>query len=169
MNSNTWKTLYNEKSEGYEWMVQHEDYEHNLLPALNEIHPLKNANVVEFGAGTGRITAQLIPLVRNVWAFDITPPMVQVASKKLKQSDWSNWLVGVGDSRAMPVPTASPVGSITPTMLASGRLLSSASRATSSSPGVTRTTFHSRLRSMNLIAPRNARASAYGSATAPLT
>ena len=107
MNSNPWKTLYNEQSEEYAWMVQHEDYEGNLLPALNEIHPLKNADVVEFGAGTGRITAQLIPLVRNVWAFDITPPMVRVASKKLKQSDWSNWLVGVGDSRAMPVPTAS--------------------------------------------------------------
>lgn len=88
-------------------MVQHEDYEDNLLPALNAIHPLENADVVEFGAGTGRITAQLIPLARNIWAFDITPPMVQVASKKLKRSGWSNWLVGVGDSRAMPVPTAS--------------------------------------------------------------
>jgi len=32
MNSNRWKTLYNEQPEGYEWMVQHEDYEHNLLP-----------------------------------------------------------------------------------------------------------------------------------------
>ncbi|MCP4540903.1 MAG: class I SAM-dependent methyltransferase [Chloroflexi bacterium] len=106
MNSNPWKTLYNEQSEEYAWMVQHEDYEHNLLPALNEIHPLENANVVDFGAGTGRITAQLVPLVKNVWAFDITPPMVQVASKKLKQLDQSNWLVGVGDSRAIPVPAA---------------------------------------------------------------
>ncbi len=61
MNSNTWKTLYNEQSEEYEWMVQHEDYERNLLPALNEIHPLENADVAEFGAGTGRITAQLVP------------------------------------------------------------------------------------------------------------
>jgi len=106
MNSNRWKTLYNEQSKGYEWMVQHEDYEGNLLPALNKIHPLENADVVEFGAGTGRITAQLIPLVSNAWAFDITPPMVQIATEKLKQSDRSNWLVGVGDSRAMPVPTA---------------------------------------------------------------
>jgi ubiquinone/menaquinone biosynthesis C-methylase UbiE len=74
---------------------------------LDQIHPLKHADMVEFGAGTGRITTQLIPLVASIRAFDLIPPMIKIANRKLRQSDGSNWLVGVGDSRAMPVPAVS--------------------------------------------------------------
>ena len=103
MKSSPWWKLYNERTQDYEQFVQREDLEGNLLPALNEIHGLENANVVEFGAGTGRITAQIAPVVQNVWAFDITPAMVRVANEKRIRSDQTNWLAGVGDSRAMPV------------------------------------------------------------------
>ena len=87
-------------------MIQCEDYHSNLLTALNEIHPLQQASVVEFGAGTGRITRQLLPIIKNVQAFDITPAMVKIALNTLIRSGWSNWLLGIGDSREMPVPAA---------------------------------------------------------------
>jgi ubiquinone/menaquinone biosynthesis C-methylase UbiE len=104
MSNDLWRKLYTERGELYDRLVQHEDYEGNLLATLNEIHPLENADVVDFGAGTGRITLQIAPLVNSVRAFDITPPMIGIAHSKLSQSPWSNWLAGVADSRAMPLP-----------------------------------------------------------------
>ena len=46
MSSNHWKQLYNEHADDYERMVQFEDYEGNLLAALDRIRPLKDASVV---------------------------------------------------------------------------------------------------------------------------
>lgn len=103
---NLWQRLYTDHSEAYERMVHCEDYQRNLLTAINDIHPLQNTQVVEFGAGTGRITRQLLPVVKNLWAFDLTPAMINIAAAKLKQTGWSNWLLGIGDSRQMPLPTA---------------------------------------------------------------
>lgn len=103
MNSNHWKQLYNEHAKDYERLVQSEDYEGNLLATLDRIYPLKNGSVIEFGAGTGRITAQLIPLVRWIGTFDITPAMVKIAQEKFRGVARSHCLVGLGDSRAMPV------------------------------------------------------------------
>jgi ubiquinone/menaquinone biosynthesis C-methylase UbiE len=105
MDSNHWKRFYNERTEDYERLTQYEDYEGNLLPALNEIHPLEGAEIIEFGAGTGRITIQLLPLMGKVWAFDISPAMLETAQRKLMPTGTTNWLVGIGDSRAMPVPS----------------------------------------------------------------
>jgi ubiquinone/menaquinone biosynthesis C-methylase UbiE len=105
MDRNDWKQLYNERTEDYERLTQYEDYEGNLLPALNEIHPLEGTKIIEFGAGTGRITIQLLPLIRKVWAFDISPMMLATAQRKLMPAGRTNWLVGIGDSRAMPVPS----------------------------------------------------------------
>ena len=104
MDSNRWKRLYNDRPKDYERLVQYEDHEGNLLPALKEIHPLEGVGVVEFGAGTGRITRQLAPLVQTLWALDITPAMIAVGQRHVKQTNRANWLLGIGDSRAMPLP-----------------------------------------------------------------
>jgi len=104
MNTETWKNLYNERAIDYEQLVEREDYQGNLLPALNKIHPLECARVVEFGAGTGRISAQILPLVERLWAFDLSPAMLHIANRKPERSKGLNWLLGVGDSRSMPLP-----------------------------------------------------------------
>jgi ubiquinone/menaquinone biosynthesis C-methylase UbiE len=104
VSSDLWRKLYVERAEQYDRLVQHEDYEGNLLATLNEIHPLENADVVDFGAGTGRITLQIVPLVNSVRAFDITPSMIRITRSKLSQCSGSNWLAGVADSRAVPLP-----------------------------------------------------------------
>src|SRR5262245_54731200 len=105
MDSNLWRQLYNERAKDYDRLVRCEDYEGNLLQALNELQPLGGADVVEFGAGTGRITVQLLPLARRVWAFDITPAMIEIAHQKLRRLDSSNGFIAVGDSREMPLPS----------------------------------------------------------------
>lgn len=106
MKNDNWMRLYAHQADLYERLVAHEDVQGNLLPALLEICPLAGAVVVEFGAGTGRVTAQLLPLARRVWAFDLTPGMLQIARQKLGQRPYSNYALSQSDSRAMPLPTA---------------------------------------------------------------
>jgi len=106
MDNNHWRNLYVNQSKLYDRLVQSEDYEGNLMLALSQLYPFNDAQVVEFGAGTGRITTQLTPGVGSIYAFDLTPSMIRIAHRKLRQSNRSNWLTGIADSRAMPVPAA---------------------------------------------------------------
>ena len=60
--------------------------------------------MVEFGAGTGRVTLLLAPHVRSIRAFDIAAPMVEVARRHLSRTGARNWEVGVADNASLPVP-----------------------------------------------------------------
>lgn len=105
MHSDYFKRLYHDRPHEYERLVQHEDYQGNLLAALNRIYPLAGATVVEFGAGTGRLTRQVAPLAKWLWAFDLTPPMLKESQHHLP-SNQTNWRLGLADNRVMPLPPA---------------------------------------------------------------
>ena len=95
--------IYRSQAENYEALVSREDYHGNLLPAIEKIIPLQNLDVVELGAGTGRLTCQLAPKVRSIRAFDISQHMLDSAITKLKSSGLSNWQAQTADHRALPV------------------------------------------------------------------
>jgi ubiquinone/menaquinone biosynthesis C-methylase UbiE len=96
--------VYEKHADMYERLVVREDYEENILPALRAIRSLEGLDVVEFGAGTGRFTLMLAPLVRRILAFDFSEHMLQVTRGKLRETDSSNWLLSAGDNRSMPLP-----------------------------------------------------------------
>ncbi len=97
------KSIYNSRANEYEQLVACEDYEGNIFKALNEIRPFSSSRVVELGAGTGRITRLLTPLVNQIFFFDISPHMVDVALTKLTETGFQNWGTAVADNRALPV------------------------------------------------------------------
>ena len=70
----------------------------------NHILPLDGIDVVELGAGTGRLTCLLAPLVQSIQAFDISPHMLEVASTKLEASGLHNWKTA--GQRSPPDPAA---------------------------------------------------------------
>ncbi|HEX2623549.1 MAG TPA: class I SAM-dependent methyltransferase [Phototrophicaceae bacterium] len=92
--------IYMRKASAYDQMVAREDYQHHLLPALTAIHPLKDALVAEFGAGTGRLTRLLAPEVRRIYAFDFSAHMLETAAPTLPSNH--NWTLAVGDNHHMP-------------------------------------------------------------------
>ena len=94
---------YSQHADEYEQLVSHEDYQGNILPALNRIRSLAGLDVIEFGAGTGRLTRLIAPAVKSVQAFDASLNMLQVARAVLERSGHSNWRIAVGDHRRLPV------------------------------------------------------------------
>ena len=87
----------------YDELVSAEDYEQHILPALNAIRPLAGLDVVELGAGSGRLTCLLAPIVRSIQAFDLSPAMLAVARRKLAADGWNNWRVQEADHRQLPL------------------------------------------------------------------
>lgn len=105
--SDHFKQIYAGKADQYEALVSREDYRHNLLPALDGIKPLAGLEVVEFGAGTGRLTRLLAPLVKSIRAFDNAPAMLEVLTGKLASEGITNCIVAAGDNRALPAASQS--------------------------------------------------------------
>jgi ubiquinone/menaquinone biosynthesis C-methylase UbiE len=98
--------IYRSQASQYDLLVAREDYQHNILPALQQIVPFKGLTVVEFGAGTGRLTCLLAPLVSFIHAFDRSQAMLDVAAANLKKSGWQNGRMAVSDHRQIPITDA---------------------------------------------------------------
>ncbi len=97
--------IYANKAALYDAMVAREDYQGRLLPAIQNIVSLTNANVIEFGAGTGRLTRLLAPEVANIVACDFSHHMVVTGRPTLPPT--ANWSLAVADNDAMPFASQS--------------------------------------------------------------
>lgn len=78
------ETIYKTEAAQYDLLVSREDYRGNILKALREIRPLANLEVVELGAGTGRLTRLLAPLVNRIVVMDISLHMLNMARSRQK-------------------------------------------------------------------------------------
>jgi ubiquinone/menaquinone biosynthesis C-methylase UbiE len=95
--------IFQNEAPKYDLLVSREDYQDNLLPALNAVTQIEGKRIVEFGAGTGRLTRLLAPHARSIVAFDAYEPMLNVAERRLNALHLSNWRVAVADHRNVPV------------------------------------------------------------------
>lgn len=99
--------IYKTDGDRYEALIAREDYQGNILKALREITSLENRLALDLGAGTGRLTCLLAPIVDRVRAFDISEEMLRVCRQKLAASGLANWQADVADHRSLPVEDAS--------------------------------------------------------------
>jgi len=98
--------VYRFHADQYERLIQREDYQNNILRALEMITPFRGLDVLEIGAGTGRLTRLLNPLANSILAMDASASMLKVARKSLNDSPHQNWNFCAADSRCLPVPGA---------------------------------------------------------------
>jgi ubiquinone/menaquinone biosynthesis C-methylase UbiE len=96
-----YNAIYEEQADKYERLVAHEDYQGHIFAALKEIRLLEGLDVVEMGAGTGRLTCMLAPVVRTIQAYDASAHMLEVAAAKLERSGLQNWQTGMADHREL--------------------------------------------------------------------
>lgn len=103
----TEKEVYQDYAGDYELLVAREDYQNNILRAVEQICLLKGLDVLDLGAGTGRVTRLLAPHVATIKAYDASWHMIARASSALQALNLTNWRVGVADHRQLPEPDAS--------------------------------------------------------------
>ncbi len=99
--------VYREKSDRYERMVAREDWENNIPAAIMGIRDLHGLDVIDTGAGTGRLACMFAPIARTMRAYDISADMLEVMRGKLEASGLTNWEVAVADHRTLPAGDAS--------------------------------------------------------------
>ncbi len=97
-------TIYRQHAAEYDQLIAYEDYEHRLYPALAAIRSFEHADVVEWGAGTGRVSALLAPYARSIIACDLNDHMLRVAAEKYRGFDNLEWQVVASDHQHVPLP-----------------------------------------------------------------
>ncbi len=99
-----YREVYRSHAARYDRLVAREDHEGNLARALEALLPAGPFDLVETGAGTGRVTRMLSPRARSVRAFDAAPAMVDVARERL--APFAHVAVDVAPHDALPVADA---------------------------------------------------------------
>jgi len=101
------RKIYQTDGDRYEALIAREDYEGNIMKALSEIVNPDGLDILDLGAGTGRLTLMLAPRAKFIRAFDLSEEMLRVCLQKLEASGLSNWKVDVADHRQLPVEDGS--------------------------------------------------------------
>lgn len=97
------RRIYQTDGDSYEAMVSREDYLENIPRAIDEIIKVDGLDILDLGAGTGRLTLMFAPRVKSIRAFDVSAEMLRVCRERLIASGLSNWQVDVADHRQLPV------------------------------------------------------------------
>ncbi len=97
------RRIYQSEGERYEALISREDYQGNISRAIDEIINVDGLDVLDLGAGTGRLTLLLAPRAKSIRAFDASAEMLTVCRKRLLASGLSNWQMNVADHRNLPV------------------------------------------------------------------
>jgi ubiquinone/menaquinone biosynthesis C-methylase UbiE len=100
--------VYTAHAKEYEALVSREDHEGNILRAIKRILPPNGLDIVDLGAGTGRLAAILAPGSRCTMAFDLSHHMLTVARDKLSRLGPKNrWYTAAADHRRLPLSRGS--------------------------------------------------------------
>jgi ubiquinone/menaquinone biosynthesis C-methylase UbiE len=97
------RKIYQSDGDRYEALIAREDYQGNILRAIEEILNVDGLDILDLGAGTGRLTLLLISRAGSIRSFDASAEMLRVCRERLAVSGLSNWQVDVADHRQLPV------------------------------------------------------------------
>ncbi|PZD93765.1 class I SAM-dependent methyltransferase [Paenibacillus sambharensis] len=88
--------IYQAKAETYDVLISKQP---DLLRAVEEICAVEEKDVVDLGAGTGRLTLPLARKARSILALDASTEMLRVAEGKLNQAGFTNCQTRASDHR----------------------------------------------------------------------
>ncbi|MFF2531040.1 class I SAM-dependent methyltransferase [Brevibacillus sp. NPDC058079] len=91
--------IYKNQAKQYDLMISRQP---SLLAIIEEITPIKGQDVIDLGAGSGRLTSVLAPHAKSILALDASAAMLEVNAQQLTQAGLSNWTTNVADHRELP-------------------------------------------------------------------
>lgn len=95
--------VYGYISTPYDLLVSKEDYMGNIPSTLFEITDFTRKDVIDLGAGTGRLSCMVAPQSNSIVVADFAADMLKTAANKLTQMKLTNWKTSVSDLREIPV------------------------------------------------------------------
>lgn len=97
--------IYQDSSNLYEEMVSRQP---NLSDSIKAIRPYQGLDVLDLGAGSGRLSSIIAPEAKSVICTDISRAMLDLLDRKLANSGITpNWTTAVADHRNLPIADAS--------------------------------------------------------------
>jgi ubiquinone/menaquinone biosynthesis C-methylase UbiE len=97
------KRTYQSEADNYDLLISREDYQGNLIQEIERIRGPKGLDIVELGAGTGRLSKLLVGHAKSIISVDIAPAMLRIALNELGKTGCKNFLATAGDHRALPL------------------------------------------------------------------
>jgi ubiquinone/menaquinone biosynthesis C-methylase UbiE len=98
----TEKEVYDSHADQYELLILREDYQNNIPNEISRIRPVEELNIVDLGAGTGRLTRFLADKTKRLAACDASHHMLSQAKEVLKTKKPFNAIFSVADMRSTP-------------------------------------------------------------------
>lgn len=95
--------VYESRAEQYELLISREDYQAKIPETLTNICTFEGVDIIDLGAGTGRLTCLFAPIARSILALDLSEHMLEVTAEKLRSAGLNNWKTIVADHRSLPV------------------------------------------------------------------
>ena len=96
------KLIYQSEAERYQALVGREDYQRNLLPAILSADNLEGKDVIELGAGTGRVSCLILPHVKSLVISDISHHMLVYGRDRLAALEQKNWSAALESHLHLP-------------------------------------------------------------------
>ncbi|MCB9588024.1 MAG: class I SAM-dependent methyltransferase [Polyangiaceae bacterium] len=98
----TYEEIYRDHAAQYDRLVRAEDHQGQLPATLNALVSLRDTDVIEVGAGTGRVTRHLVSAGARVVATEAAEAMLKLGSERVPEASWF-----LADARTLPVEDAS--------------------------------------------------------------
>jgi ubiquinone/menaquinone biosynthesis C-methylase UbiE len=98
------RRIYQSNGDRYEALISREDHQGNIIKALEEIVNPDGLDILDLGAGTGRLAVMLAPRAESMQAFDVSEEMLRVCRQRLETSGLTNWKVEIADHRHLQIP-----------------------------------------------------------------
>jgi ubiquinone/menaquinone biosynthesis C-methylase UbiE len=93
--------IYQSQAGEYHNLISHEDVDNNLLPAIQNITPLRGKRLLDLGTGTGRIPSLVESHASQIIGMDLHWDMLRVNSSERKKKG-NSWDLLQGDYRFLP-------------------------------------------------------------------
>jgi ubiquinone/menaquinone biosynthesis C-methylase UbiE len=95
--------VYKEQADQYESLISREDYQNHIYQTLTEICDFTEKDMVDLGAGTGRLARMFAPYTKSVTALDQSAAMLEVIEKKISLIEQRSYQSIVADLRKLPL------------------------------------------------------------------
>ncbi|RCW43111.1 class I SAM-dependent methyltransferase [Paenibacillus prosopidis] len=92
--------IYEKEADRYHQLISKQP---DLMECIDELRPISGLEVVDLGAGSGRLTAVLAAKAKSVIALDASDAMLQLTARRLSQAGHTNWTTHVADHRKLPL------------------------------------------------------------------